>query len=166
MTTVTVGDRPGQWEDPPPHTVAPLRNSLPPTRMIGWFCTGLSRWLVFHWALSSVIHASLGHQHGRFLSSVFACVNQRGCQPRYLAGAGQIDRFDLGCGLFPVQYTKYNLAFTSAPALPNAANTAFLSLVYSGERTETPEKGVRQILVRIKLVQMAVCAAASSTDGL
>ena len=46
---------------------------------------------------------------------------------------GFIDRNDIACGLFPVQYTDGSLAFTSEPALPNAANTAFLSLVYAGE---------------------------------
>lgn len=48
---------------------------------------------------------------------------------------GLVDREDITCGLFPVQYTKSKLAFTAEPALPNAANTAFLSLVYAGEST-------------------------------
>ncbi|GAX85347.1 hypothetical protein CEUSTIGMA_g12764.t1, partial [Chlamydomonas eustigma] len=46
---------------------------------------------------------------------------------------GYIDRFDVACGLFPVLYTPKNLAFSSAPSLPNSATTAFISLIYSDQ---------------------------------
>ncbi|KAG1680162.1 hypothetical protein FOA52_000275 [Chlamydomonas sp. UWO 241] len=44
---------------------------------------------------------------------------------------GLVDREDPACGLFPVLYTTNKIAFTTAPTLPNAANTAFLAMVYA-----------------------------------
>ncbi|KAG1680163.1 hypothetical protein FOA52_000276 [Chlamydomonas sp. UWO 241] len=45
--------------------------------------------------------------------------------------SGLVDREDPTCGLFPVMYTTNKMAFTTAPTLPNAANIAFLAMVYA-----------------------------------
>lgn len=46
---------------------------------------------------------------------------------------GLIDREDPSCGLFPVTYTPNEVAWAGKPALPLAANSAFLAMVYSSK---------------------------------
>jgi hypothetical protein len=51
---------------------------------------------------------------------------------------GFTDRYDIACGLFPVQYTTRNLAFSSSPALPTSATASFLAMLYSQSGVPSP----------------------------
>ncbi|KAJ9523924.1 hypothetical protein QJQ45_022417 [Haematococcus lacustris] len=73
-------------------------------------------------------------------NSTFAIVPD--CRPRALYEVncydgidddcnGLVDKEDTACGLFPTLYTPRQVAFSSAPSLPNAATAAFLALAYS-----------------------------------
>ncbi|GFH23078.1 uncharacterized protein HaLaN_20633, partial [Haematococcus lacustris] len=57
------------------------------------------------------------------------------CKPTALYEVNCFDGVDDDCngfcGLFPVQYTPRQVAFSAAPSLPHAANAAFLALAYA-----------------------------------
>eukprot|EP00798_Chlamydomonas_sp_ICE-L_P013807 gene13807-19723_t len=56
---------------------------------------------------------------------------------------GKVDKEDVACGLFPVLYTPAQLAYSSSPSLPHAANAAFIAMVYSSIASGRAKSSIR-----------------------
>ncbi|GAX77149.1 hypothetical protein CEUSTIGMA_g4595.t1 [Chlamydomonas eustigma] len=56
---------------------------------------------------------------------------------------GLTDDEDPNCGMFPVLYTPNKLAFSASPSIPNAANVAFLAMMYAEISDSSIQRNLR-----------------------